>query len=96
MRRHIQIDILLKVVCSLANGSSIHTVSALLLQLIQASANGVTARVRKLRSSIIVMELSTPESKRLDTMEEEARICAEIAESAIKSARVVAGYLVQK
>jgi len=70
--------------------------SALLLQLIQASNYCVTARVRKLRSSIVEMETSAPKADRLDIAEEEARICAEMTESALRSARVVAGYLVQR
>lgn len=41
----------------LANGPSIHTVSALLLQLIQAAAFGVTKRVRKLRSNLAFLSL---------------------------------------
>jgi len=41
----------------LANGSSIHTMSALLLQLLQASAYGAVARVRALRSSVLEAEI---------------------------------------
>jgi hypothetical protein len=41
----------------LANGSSIHTMSALLLQLLQASAYGAVARVRALRSSVLEAEV---------------------------------------
>lgn len=80
----------------LVDGSSIHTISALLLQLIQASAFGITTRVRKLRSTIMEMEATMPSADRADTLEEEIRLCAEVTESASKSARVVAGYLVQK
>jgi cohesin loading factor subunit SCC2 len=41
----------------LANGSSIHTMSALLLQLLQASAYGAVAKVRALRSSVLEAEI---------------------------------------
>jgi cohesin loading factor subunit SCC2 len=41
----------------LANGPSIHTISALLLQLIQASAFGITRRVRKIRSNLAFLSL---------------------------------------
>ncbi|KAK8844801.1 hypothetical protein IAR55_006651 [Kwoniella newhampshirensis] len=69
----------------LANGKSIHTISALLLQLIQASAFGVVARVKKLHSTAADAEvMGTPASK-VDLQEEEARLCADTIESALRS-----------
>lgn len=53
----------------LANGSSIHTISALLLQLVQASTHGVASRIRKLRSSLLEMETGEDGGK-IDTLEE--------------------------
>ena len=80
----------------LPDGSSIHAISSLLLQLIQASAFGVSARIRKLRSSVMETEGPAPQSNVIDTAEEEIRFCADITESSLKSVRIVAGYLVQK
>ncbi|WVW81234.1 hypothetical protein I302_103225 [Kwoniella bestiolae CBS 10118] len=80
----------------LANGKSIHTISALLLQLIQASAYGTIDRVRKLHSSAAEAEMMGVSDKRVNVQEEETRICADTIESALRSARIVAGYLVQK
>lgn len=34
------------------NGNSIHTITALLLQLIQASTHGVAGRIRKIRINV--------------------------------------------
>jgi cohesin loading factor subunit SCC2 len=47
----------------LANGSSIHTMSALLLQLLQASAYGAVVRVRSLRSSVLEAEVMGAEGE---------------------------------
>ncbi|WWC90225.1 uncharacterized protein L201_005158 [Kwoniella dendrophila CBS 6074] len=80
----------------LANGKSIHTLSALLLQLIQASAYGTIDRVRKLHASSAEAEMMGSSEKKVDVQEEETRICADIIESALRSARIVAAYLVQK
>ncbi|OCF60187.1 hypothetical protein L486_02867 [Kwoniella mangroviensis CBS 10435] len=80
----------------LANGKSIHTVSALLLQLIQASAHGTIDRIRKLHSSAAEAEMMGMSDKKVDVPEEESRICVDTIESALRSARIVAGYLVQK
>ena len=41
----------------IVNGKSIHTITALLLQLVQASAFGAVGRVRKLRSSVTEAEI---------------------------------------
>jgi len=49
--------------CRLANGSSIHTMSALLLQLLQASAYGAVTRVRALRSSVLEAEVMGAEGE---------------------------------
>jgi len=55
----------------LANGSSIHTMSALLLQLLQASAYGAVARVRALRSSVLEAEVMGVEGEeKLDVARE--------------------------
>ncbi|WVR03096.1 hypothetical protein IAU60_000086 [Kwoniella sp. DSM 27419] len=75
----------------LGNGKSIHTISALLLQLIQASAYGTAARVRKLHSTAADMDIVDPQAPKVDVTEEEDRICADTMESALRSARVVAG-----
>ncbi|KIR30957.1 cohesin loading factor subunit SCC2 [Cryptococcus deuterogattii LA55] len=81
----------------LANGKSIHALSALLLQLVQASAYGAIAKIRKLHSSAADMEVldKAAEGKR-DVEEEEARICAETVESAVRSATMVASYILSK
>ncbi|WVQ94119.1 hypothetical protein IAU59_001197 [Kwoniella sp. CBS 9459] len=79
----------------LANGKSIHTISALLLQLIQASAYGTISRIKKLHSDAAEAEMMGAQSKG-DVDEEEWRLCADTIESALRSARIVAGYLVQK
>jgi cohesin loading factor subunit SCC2 len=58
----------------LANGSSIHTMSALLLQLLQASAYGAVARVRSLRSSVLEAEVMGVEGEeKLDIAREVSR-----------------------
>lgn len=80
----------------LANGNSIHTISALLLQLIQASAFGVTGRVRKLRLSKLDIETTGPRGDRPDSAEVEGQICSDVSESAVRSTRAAAGYLVMK
>ncbi|KAL7420405.1 Sister chromatid cohesion protein 2 [Cryptotrichosporon argae] len=80
----------------LADGSSIHVLSALLLQLIQASAHGVAARVRKLRASILELEAMDKATDKLATAEEEARICAMAVDEALTSTRAIAVYLFQR
>ncbi|KIR53758.1 cohesin loading factor subunit SCC2 [Cryptococcus gattii Ru294] len=81
----------------LANGKSIHALSALLLQLVQASAYGAIAKIRKLHSSAADMEvLDKPAEGKRDVEEEEARICAETVESAVRSATMVASYILSK
>nr|KIR48435.1 cohesin loading factor subunit SCC2 [Cryptococcus bacillisporus CA1280] len=81
----------------LANGKSIHALSALLLQLVQASAYGAIAKIRKLHSSAADMEvLDKPAEGKRDVEEEEARICAETVESAVRSATMVASYVLSK
>ena len=55
--------------CRLANASSIHTMSALLLQLLQASAYGAMAKVRSLRASVLEAEIMGGEEK-LDAAQE--------------------------
>ncbi|ORY23265.1 hypothetical protein BCR39DRAFT_549569 [Naematelia encephala] len=81
----------------LPNGTSIHTLSALLLQIIQASAFGVSDRIRKLRSNAIDQRpVAGDEEEKIDVAERESQLCVESIESALRSARVVAGYLVQK
>lgn len=52
------------------NGKSIHTITALLLQLVQASAFGAVARVRKLRSSAAEAEILGVNQQKLDVVEE--------------------------
>lgn len=55
----------------LANGSSIHTMSALLLQLLQASAYGAVARIRALKSSVLEAEVMGVEGEeKLDVARE--------------------------
>ena len=81
----------------LANGTSIHTISALLLQLVQACAFGVTDRVRKIRSTGSVEEPDGQKtSERADALEEEIRLCIEVMDSSLSPARAVAGYLFQR
>lgn len=81
----------------LANGKSIHALSALLLQLVQASAYGAMAKIRKLHSSAADMEvLDRPAEEKKDMEEEEARICAETVESAVRSATIIASYVLSK
>ncbi|WVQ82810.1 hypothetical protein IAT38_004942 [Cryptococcus sp. DSM 104549] len=81
----------------LANGKSIHTIAALLLQLIQASAYGVADKVRKLHSQAAEMEIVDDQAApKVDPVEEEAKICADTIESALRSASMVAAYVVSK
>nr|XP_019013987.1 uncharacterized protein I206_00064 [Kwoniella pini CBS 10737]OCF52768.1 hypothetical protein I206_00064 [Kwoniella pini CBS 10737] len=80
----------------LPNGRSIHTISALLLQLIQASAHGTIDRVRKLHSNAVEAEMMGTDTQKMEVQEEETRMCASALDSALKSARIVGGYLVQK
>ncbi|WRT63186.1 uncharacterized protein IL334_000089 [Kwoniella shivajii] len=80
----------------LSNGKFIHTISALLLQLIQASAYGTISKIRKIHSSAEEAEMMGVPENKADPHEEEARICTETIENALRSARIVAGYLVQK
>ncbi|RSH84025.1 Sister chromatid cohesion protein 2 [Saitozyma podzolica] len=62
-----------------------------------ASAYGVTTRIRKLRSSAVDLALDGKESKpKTDLGEEEAQICGEMMDSALRSARVVSAYLVKR
>ncbi|TYJ53043.1 hypothetical protein B9479_006320 [Cryptococcus floricola] len=81
----------------LSNGKSIHAVSALLLQLIQASAYGAVAQVKKVYTASTEMEVfDRQETEKVDTVAEESRICGETIESALKSATMVAGYILSK
>ncbi|EAL23165.1 hypothetical protein CNBA5100 [Cryptococcus deneoformans B-3501A] len=81
----------------LANGKSIHALSALLLQLVQASAYGAMTKIRKIHSSAADMEvLDRPAEEKKDVEEEEARICAETVESAVRSATMIASYVLSK
>ncbi|KAK1921174.1 hypothetical protein DB88DRAFT_92041 [Papiliotrema laurentii] len=85
----------------LSNGTSIHTITSLLLQLIQASSFGITKRIRRLRTATLnslVGDLSgsTTPSERSDSIDEESRICSDRIESSLKSAKIVASYLVQR
>lgn len=83
--------------------------SALLLQLLQASSYGAVARVRKLRASLLEAEILESGGEKLDILQEvghtfvgveandqEARICSEAIESVFTSAKMVASYLVQR
>ncbi|ORX35130.1 hypothetical protein BD324DRAFT_633983 [Kockovaella imperatae] len=82
----------------LADGGSISTISALLLQLVQASAFGAGIRVSKLRSkgqSLESLSQSVP-MVREDTSDEEQQICTGEIESAMKSSHTVLTYLVQR
>lgn len=95
----------------MANGTRMSTITALLLQLIQASALGTAARVRRLRKSAGDAEAERPAEGKEDLVtavslvhcfvgmsadEQEKRICAESTESCFRSASAVAGYLLQR
>ncbi|WWC57550.1 uncharacterized protein I303_100082 [Kwoniella dejecticola CBS 10117] len=80
----------------LTNGKSIHTISALLLQLIQASAYGTIERIRKLHAAAAEAEMMGINDTKVNLAEEETRLCTNAIDGALKSARIVAGYLVQK
>ena len=54
----------------LTGGSSIHTMSALLLQLLQASGHDVIAKVRKLRSRALDAEVLGDGAERVDVDQE--------------------------
>lgn len=70
----------------LANGPSIHTVSALLLQLIQAAAFGVTKRVRKLRSNLAFLSLQgDTESQSLQKPVDDAISLEEVGRSDVRT-----------
>ena len=62
----------------LANGSSIHIMSALLLQLLQASAYGAVARVRALRSSVLEAEAMGVEGEEKLSIAREVRLLLEV------------------
>lgn len=66
--------------------------TALLLQLVQASCDGIPARVRKLRSSAVDLD----GKQKTDIAEEEGKIYADCMESTLRSARLVGGFLFQK
>ncbi|WVO15130.1 hypothetical protein L204_102774 [Cryptococcus depauperatus] len=81
----------------LANGKSIHAVSALLLQLIQASASGTSVKIRNIYSFAANMEsLEAVEKEKENFLEEETRMCAETIEASLRSATLVAGYILSK
>jgi cohesin loading factor subunit SCC2 len=54
----------------LAGGSSIHLMSALLLQLLHASGHGVIARVRKLRARALDAEVMEAGAEKPDVAQE--------------------------
>lgn len=54
------------------------------------------ARVRKIRASALEWEMEVKGKEPINAMEEEIRLCNEAVDSAMRSARVVASYLVQK
>ncbi|KAL1405358.1 Sister chromatid cohesion protein 2 [Vanrija albida] len=77
----------------LSNGNSIHTLSALLLQLVQASSYGVGSRIRRLRRSAEASsEIPDPEK----AQQGEIQILGEAFDAALRSTKTIAGHLVQK
>jgi cohesin loading factor subunit SCC2 len=56
--------------CRIVDGKSIHTITALLLQLVQASAFGA---IKRLRSSVAEAEILGVTQQKLDVAEE---VCA--------------------
>lgn len=85
-----------------------HMMSALLLQMLQASAFGATAKVKKLRAKVLDAEVLGTTDEKLDIFEEvscvmsagaevqEARICSTTIDSVFQSARTVTTYLFQR
>ncbi|EIW73035.1 hypothetical protein TREMEDRAFT_59198 [Tremella mesenterica DSM 1558] len=80
----------------LSDGSSISTTSALLLQLIQASTFVVISQIRRLRTTVVDMNSSSSSLVPTDTSDEELRLLTDAMDASVKSARVVASYLVQR
>ncbi|WVQ72222.1 hypothetical protein IAR50_001771 [Cryptococcus sp. DSM 104548] len=81
----------------LSNGKSIHALSALLLQLIQASAFGSVGQVKRAHTAASNMEvLDKPETEKIDPAAEESRVCTETIESALRSATMVGSYILSK
>lgn len=88
----------------LSNGSSINTLSALLLQLIQASSHGVGDRIRKLRSSQFDydapdqqdVQMGQADAKAAAQESQESIIVTECRDLALRSTHMIALYLFQK
>lgn len=93
----------------LEGGKSVHITTALLLQLLQASAFGAISRVEKVRAKVTSAEAMGADGDKLDlaaevrliisfslTIFQEAKICSNTIDAVFQSARSVAAYLFQR
>ena len=53
-------------------------------------------RIRRLRTTAAEVELGVPVVEKVDPIAQEIQLCSDAMDSAMKSARVIAGYLFQK